>query len=95
MSERTPEHRARTWISSVLDRWDWFAFRELDLRATARGWQVIRESRFRRTYRDPRWDSVRACPVCHGNGLDGAGPCAECGGAGTVHREPVQLIGRL
>lgn len=93
MNERTPEHRARTWISALLGRLDRFAFRELDLRATARGWHVAAGPRFQRTYRDPRWDSVQECPACHGAGHEGARPCAGCEGAGTVHLPIATLIG--
>jgi hypothetical protein len=87
MTKSTPERRARTWISSVLDRLDRSAFREPDLRATAHGWQVRRERRFRRIYRDPRWDTVSECPTCHGSGHDRAQPCGTCAGAGTVRQE--------
>jgi hypothetical protein len=93
MKKRTTEPDVRTRISALLDRLDRFAFRELDLRATTRGWQVRRGRRFRRTYRDPRWDTIRACPTCAGRGDVGARTCADCDGAGTVRREPTELTG--
>jgi hypothetical protein len=93
MKKRTTEPDAGTWITALLDRLDRFAFRELDLRATARGWQVRRGRRFQRTYRDPRWDTIRACPTCAGRGDDGARTCAGCNGAGTIRQEPAELAG--
>ena len=44
-------------------------FREPDLDALARGWEVHRPTPFRRVYRDPRWDSIVACTDCQGTGL--------------------------
>jgi hypothetical protein len=93
MKERTTEHPARTWISGLLDRIDRFAFRDLDLDATARDWQVLRGPRFQRTYRDPRWDTIQECSTCHGSGSDGAHPCPRCEGRGTVRHEPAHLTG--
>jgi hypothetical protein len=93
MGKRTPEHRVRTWISDLVERADRFAFGELDLDATARGWEVRRDRPFRRTYRDPRWNTIVECPSCGGEGLDGAHSCGECDGMGTVRREPAPLAG--
>jgi hypothetical protein len=93
MNQRTTYHRARTWISDLLERADRFAFGELDLDATARGWEVRRDRRFHRTYRDPRWNTIEECPGCDGEGLDGARSCQQCDGMGTVRREPAPLAG--
>ena len=72
----------------MLDRLDRSAFRELDLRATARGWQVRRERRFRRIYRDPRWDTIRAVPDLRtAAATTGPAPAPDCDGAGTVRQE--------
>jgi hypothetical protein len=93
MRDRTTRHRFRTWISALMERAERYAFGELDLDAVARGWEVRRDSRFRRTYRDPRWDNVLECPSCHGSGVEGADTCAECEGRGTVRPEPAPLAG--
>lgn len=55
---------ARKWAEYVFDAIDRFAFREPDLDALARGWEVRRGRRFARTYADPRWATVAACPGC-------------------------------
>jgi hypothetical protein len=59
-------------------------FRQPDLNALARGWEVHRPLPFRRVYRDPRWDSIAACADCHGTGFAAAHPCCTCSGRGTV-----------
>lgn len=89
MFEHTPDEPGRTLLARLLDRADRFAFRELDLNATVRGWQVHRERRFRRSYRDPRWDSVQRCPTCYAE--DPA--CPDCGGNGTIRCEPEHRVG--
>lgn len=93
MGESTPFGRIRTWIVSLPDRLDRIVFRDLDLRATARGWQVLPGPRFRRTYRDPRWDGIRECPRCHGEGVEQNRRCPECAGDGTVRRLPTTVVG--
>lgn len=95
MTGHTSGRRARTrraggFVTRLLDRLDHVAFRATDLDAIARGWQIRGGERFRRTYRDPRWDSVSACPVCDGSGLIGAGTCCEFAAAGTVRSAPVE-----
>ncbi len=54
--------RAASWIR-MLDEADHLIFREPDLDAVARGWEVRREALFRRTYRDPRWDTPAPAPA--------------------------------
>lgn len=80
-----------TWFGRVAERIraacrgiDDRVFREPDIDAIARGWEVRRDRRFHRTYRDPRWDSIIACPACGGSGACGARVCATCDGRGTV-----------
>jgi hypothetical protein len=81
----TPSRPAATWLTHIVDRIDQFAFREPDMRAIARGWQVRRDRPFTRTYRDPRWDDVAACAVCQGSGTIVAGDCPDCAGVGIRH----------
>jgi hypothetical protein len=73
-----------SWITRLLDRIDRAVFREPDLRATARGWQVHRTRRFEREYRDPRWDLVSTCGTCGGHGTVGAHECQDCDGSGRI-----------
>ena len=74
-------------IARLLDALDRLVFREPDLRATARGWQVRRPRRFIREYRDPRWNLVALCAACAGTGAVGAHGCPDCGGTGRVMRQ--------
>lgn len=69
--------RIASWLESAI-------FGGPDLDAIARGWQVRRERPFHRTYRDPRWDTISACPACRGSGTQGAAPCDDCDGRGTI-----------
>lgn len=71
MKKRTPPGVARRWLGRFLDSVDRAAFHDPDLDATARGWQVRRERRFSRTYRDPRWDGVVTRPSSPDNGAGG------------------------
>jgi hypothetical protein len=75
-------------ITRLLDALDRLLFRDPDLRATARGWQVRRPRRFRRVYRDPRWDLVSPCGACAGTGAAGAHDCPDCDGSGRVIARP-------
>jgi len=85
----TPEGRPATRLSRLRERVGRWIFREPDLDALARGWEVHRPSTFRRVYRDPRWHSVVACAACEGSGLDGAHECPACDGRGTLRLAPV------
>jgi hypothetical protein len=91
----TPLRAIRTQIVRLLETIDHTVFREPDLDALACGWEVRRGRRLSRTYRDPRWDSITACPSCAGSSADGAHDCSTCAGAGTIrlalitaHRHP-------
>ena len=84
MTQRTPNERAATRISRLRDRLAHLLFREPDLDALARGWQVHRPSTFRRLYRDPRWNSVVACADCQGTGVNVTRACGPCDGRGTL-----------
>lgn len=86
--------RNPTWLGRVAERirrlcsaLDDAIFEQSDLDANARGWEARRDRPFTRTYRDPRWDSIAACPNCQGEGTFGAHPCGECDGRGTVRTD--------
>jgi hypothetical protein len=61
-------------------------FRDDDARARQRGWQVTTgHGGLSRTYRDPRFDHLRACPACLGSGNDQQDrDCDLCAGTGRV-----------
>ena len=84
MKNITPEGRPATRLSRLRERVARWIFREPDLDALARGWEVHRPSTFRRVYRDPWWHSIVACTDCRGTGLEGARACAVCDGRGTL-----------
>jgi ribosomal protein L37E len=61
-------------------------FRADDRYARNRGWQVTSgRGGLSRTYRDPRFDSLTACPACGGQGrhLDET-TCSSCQGTGRT-----------
>jgi hypothetical protein len=84
MTQRTPDERAATRFGRLRVAIENLIFRQPDLDALARGWEVHRPSPYRRVYRDPRWHSVVVCDSCRGTGLDAARACAVCEGRGTV-----------
>lgn len=61
-------------------------FRDADVRASQHGWQITaRRGGLARTYRDPRFDRFRSCPVCRGTGTDRAKQaCNHCAGTGRI-----------
>lgn len=75
-------------ITRLLDALDRLVFCDPDLRAMSRGWQVRRPNRFRRVYRDPRWDLVSPCPTCESRGTVGAHDCPDCDGSGRTIARP-------
>lgn len=84
MTDGTTNGPAATRFSRLRDRVARWIFREPDLDALARGWEVHQPSPFRRVYRDPRWNSIAACADCGGTGLSGAHACGTCDGRGTL-----------
>jgi len=70
------------WVRAGGDR----LFREQDESARRHGWDVqLRHGGLSRTYRDPRFDSLRACPACRGVGTgEQDRPCDRCGGTGRI-----------
>ena len=72
MENVTPPGQSRRRLARLLDAVDRLAFREPDLDAIARGREVRRDARFVRSYRDPRWDTVIACPSCLHRTVTGA-----------------------
>lgn len=83
MRNSTPAVAVRKWATSLIAHLDRCAFREPDLRAVARGWTVRRDGYFTRTYRDPRWSTVQACPTCGYRVVIGE-PCGHCTPADLV-----------
>lgn len=88
MNDGTTNGSAATRLSRLRDRLGRWIFREPDLDALARGWEVHRPTPFRRVYRDPRWNSVVTCVDCGGTGLCGAHACGVCNGRGTLRLAP-------
>jgi hypothetical protein len=80
----TPLARTTTRLTRLRVAVENLIFRQPDLDAVARGWEVHRPTPFRRVYRDPRWHSIVACAACRGTGLDATRVCPACDGRGTV-----------
>jgi hypothetical protein len=61
-------------------------FQAEDARARQYGWQITaRRGGLARTYREPRFDRFRSCPVCTGTGTDPAEePCDRCDRTGRI-----------
>jgi DnaJ-class molecular chaperone len=61
------------------------AFAASDVDERRYGWQVTcTHGGFGRTYRDPRFDTLLACPRCSGEGFTDGEPCQPCGNTGRV-----------
>jgi hypothetical protein len=73
-------------------------FQAEDARARQYGWHITaRRGGLARTYRDPRFDSLRSCALCRGTGTGLADQaCERCGGTGriTVVQQPLPDRGR-
>lgn len=56
-----------------------------DSRAAGHGWQVLPgHGGLARRYRDPRFDTLRACGRCAGGGTLAGRPCPACAGTGRI-----------
>lgn len=56
-----------------------------DSRAASHGWQILTgDGGLSRRYRDPRFDSLRACGQCAGRGALAERPCPACAGTGRI-----------
>ncbi|GGO83568.1 hypothetical protein GCM10012289_77300 [Nonomuraea cavernae] len=73
-----PVRRLLVTVLRILDEW---AFRDLDARARARGWEVHRPAPLTRVYRSPR---LGICPTCAGEGFTWQGICHTCLGSGRA-----------
>ena len=74
----TSEDKARTrlvrWLRKQVETAGQRLFARDDLKAVHHGWQITtRCGGLGRQYRDPRFDTVRSCPRCAGNGTVGSG----------------------
>lgn len=68
----------------LLEKLDTWAFRELDDRARAQGWEVRRPAPLIRVYRNPDFDLYVRCASCGGEGVTSRGHCRGCLGSGRV-----------
>jgi hypothetical protein len=58
-----------------------------DSRAAGHGWQILPgHGGLSRRYRDPRFDTLRACGRCAGRGTLAERPCTTCAGTGRISR---------
>lgn len=56
-----------------------------DAAAARHGWEItVRHGGLGREYRDPRFSTLRSCPLCDGRGGAGHELCAQCDGTGRV-----------
>jgi hypothetical protein len=93
MKDKPRQRTLPAILMFLLEAVDRRAFRDPDIDAIARGWQVRRLRRFHRSYRDPRWDLVSVCGSCGGAGMVGARICGDCDGDGRIIAGPVENVG--
>lgn len=86
MEHITPRTRVAGKLSRIWSTLDRLIFREPDLDALRRGWEVHGTGRGKRVYRDPRWHGIVECDECQGSGMAAAHPCPGCDGRGAVRR---------
>jgi hypothetical protein len=61
------------------------AFQDSDAYAAEHGWTTTRtRAGLGRVYRDPRFDTLAACPSCRGAGYRDGEQCHQCSGTGRV-----------
>lgn len=77
------------WLAALAERAGTRLFARDDVFAIQHGWQITRRhGGLGRRYRDPRFDGLRTCPECNGEGLAWGEPCISCRGTGRSAREP-------
>jgi len=89
-------HGPVRWLSKVIEAVGNRVFRTDDQWAIEHNWQITRRhGGLSRSYRDPRFDTLRACPRCGGSGGIPDEPCATCDGTGRVRRVASYPEGQL
>ena len=80
-----------SWLAYIPRRLGDHIFTWNDTEAYWRGWQITKvHGGLGRRYRDPRFDTLTACPQCRGRGISTQDtPCAPCLGTGRVSTEEV------
>ncbi len=80
-----------SWLAYVPRRLGDRLFRWNDTEAYWRGWQITKvHAGLGRRYRDPRFDTLTACPQCQGGDTPAKdAPCAPCLGTGRASTEEV------
>lgn len=86
--KRTPLRALATQLARLRDAVEQKVFREPDLYALVRGWEIHHRP-FHRTFRDPRWNLVSECPACAGTGEVDEQHCSGCRGVGTIRHDQV------
>ena len=78
-------HGPVRWLSKVIEAVGNRVFRADDQWAIEHNLQITpRHGGLSRSYRDPRFDTLHACPRCSGSGGNPGEPCAACAGTGRV-----------
>lgn len=86
----------RSWLGRLLDAVGGWVFRADDRAAIQYGWQITtHHGALSRSYRDPRFDTLHACPRCNGSGGRDDAPCVPCDGTGRVSRAVSYPEGQL
>jgi hypothetical protein len=92
MLQNRPTVPVLAWICRASEA----LFRDDDALARLQGWQItVNRGGFGRYYRDPRFDTLHACPLCDGSGESSREPSFRCSGTGRVTRIPSQWEGEL
>lgn len=86
-SENKPRGPTAGWLARLVQAAGDRLFAANDREAGWHGWEVTRyQGGLGRGYRDPRFDTLMACPVCEGSGVAGRDVCIRCGGTGRTVR---------
>jgi hypothetical protein len=86
-SENNPRGPTAGWLARFIQAAGGRLFAKHDQEAAEHGWQITRRQRgLGRSYRDPRFGTLIACPHCDGSGAAGREPCGPCGGTGRTTR---------